>query len=161
MNPFELYHTITTKFILPMICKKNTNYHSIMNNSFINAYVADYRLPEHDDNLMVVHEKPGELDCIKIQPKTEYKIDDGHYAYIYEIPEKHKKDYNLILDSEYTLISKEHKDRLLNFWKETNPGRLHYLLNNELYNYVDMEKLNVLRWAIPRLVLSEEIYWRV
>ena len=141
------------------ICQHTTNYNSITDNSFINTFVADYKLPEHDDNIIVVQEKPGKLNCIELQPKAEYKT-DNHYIYVYETPEKYKNDYNLILNSKYSLISKELKNHLLNFWKETDSSKLHYLLYKELYNYVDMEKLNVLHWSIPNIVLSEEIYWR-
>jgi len=160
MNLFEINKNITTKFILPMICENSITYNNILNKTFLSAYIADYELPEFDDNIILVRLNPMQSGITKNKCIKEYKV-NKHFVYVYEIPENYQNDYKLILKDKYSLISENYKNKLLSFWTIDNHSKLFYILYKELFKYQEKDTISVLNWKLPVMSPRKEIYWRV
>ena len=164
MNPLN----ITTQFILPMIYENNVK-HEIINKSFINSYVSDCEIPKWDDKIIVIHSENEEPKNTKNTYVSKYKT-NNHFAYVYDILEKDKKNYHLILNDNYNLLNSQYKNKLLYFWSQNDKETkdlLHFTLYKELYNNLSLKKIRELNLQLrkrsamyPKFIPDKEIYWR-
>jgi len=128
-----------------MAFEKGTKYDKIINEDFDNAYLAIFDQPEYDDSINI-----------------HLNIDVFEH---YTIPEKWADDYVKILQGEYSELSKEYKQHLLDFWNNDETSLLYAVLHSlkerfkdrtiEVNNRIKFSKLKEL-W--PPLKLDKEIY---
>ena len=125
-------YTNTTKFILPLVFDNTTRYHKLLDNFFINAYIADMANKENDDKIHLLFADYPSLTLTQKMTDTitEYEYKDG-YVLVYPIDNKWINDYNKIILGEYSKISIEAKYRILSFWEEDKDSPLHSVLFKE------------------------------
>jgi hypothetical protein len=160
-------YTNTTKFILPLLFDKDTKYHRLFNNFFINAYIADIANKNNDDKIHLLF---ADYPSLKLQQEltdaiSEYQYKDG-YVLVYPLAIKWEDDYNKIINGLYSTISNEAKERILSFWEEDNTSLMwgilykegnavrkycEKILNMEIHDTWTKEK----EWWIPFEITSE------
>lgn len=125
-------YTNTTKFILPLLFDNNTRYHELLDNFFINAYIADMANKENDDKIHLLFADYPSLTLTQKLPDpiSEYKYKDG-FVLIYPLIPEWEEDYNKIITGEYSTISEKAKNQLLYFWEEDNTSLLWGVLYKE------------------------------
>lgn len=118
MNPLSLRKTDTTKFILPMVFDESIKYDKILTTGFEDTYIAIYNNPIYDDHITITH--TGEYNgfyLVQTEPKK-ILLEDETVFVIFDIPEQWADDFVKILQGEYSKLSEEYKQHLLNFWGE-------------------------------------------
>lgn len=77
-----------------------------------------FKLPEHTKYEHRLVDNPHFVDLIDCS--------DNKVIYIFKFPQDYMREYNLYLDSKFSLFSEDAKDVILNFWKKiygkTVPG---------------------------------------
>ncbi|MFW6225668.1 MAG: hypothetical protein ACOC3V_01755 [bacterium] len=144
MDPTLIVTTHTTKFILPLFVKENTKYKDIQD-TFINAYIADKKLPEYDNCIFLVfsghdyyNAENKETKYIKDNYKNIFinmELDNHDVIYIYDIPEEYLEDYFNFLQGNYKKFKESTKEKILKFWQVSEKS----LLYNILYNNKDFD----------------------
>jgi len=131
MDIIKYNKTFTTKFILPLLFKQNTDYSELFNNSFINAYVGDIKNKEYDDKILVVFNDypPITVTQTLLSSVTEYKEDDK-YVFVFDLPEIYTIDYYNFLAGRYDQFSDHTKDKILKFWQCNKDSLLYSVLSN-------------------------------
>jgi hypothetical protein len=118
-------YTNTTKFILPLLFDNNTRYHELLDQFFINAYIADMANKENDDKIHLLF---ADYPSLSLQQKlsdpiTEYQYKDG-FVLVYSLDLQWEDDYIKIITGEYSAVSEKAKERMLSFWEEDNTSLL-------------------------------------
>jgi|GEM_PF-3078534 hypothetical protein len=145
-------YTNTTKFILPLLFDDETKYHVLLQNLFINAYIADMSHQENDDNIHLLFADYPSLTFQKnlTDPISEYRYKDG-YVLVYPLNKKWNKDYEKIIRSEYSKISEHAKERILTFWDEDD--------TSVLYGILYKKKKYLQKYFEEILKVNTSIYW--
>lgn len=125
-------YTNTTKFILPLLFDIRTRYHELLDNFFINAYIADMANKENDDKIHLLF---ADYPSLTLQKKItdaadEYRFEDA-YVLVYPLDTKWEDDYNKIIQGNYSTISEDAKYRILSFWEEDTNSALYSVLFQE------------------------------
>jgi hypothetical protein len=141
-------------FILPIIFKgkKSTE---VITEEFINAYIADFYLPEYDDDLLVVFESEVDFDI----PVKDILLTEDHFVQIYFIPDEYLDDYLKVIAGDYSSTSNSYKELVLSFWEVDEKSSLYAVLYGLKKD--DLEKGYVakkIKELLPAFKLSEEIY---
>jgi len=125
-------YTNTTKFILPLLFDINTRYHELLDNFFINAYIADIANKENDDKIHLLFADYPSLTLTQKMTDsiTEYKYGDG-YVLVFPLEDKWEDDYNKLIQGNYSTVSKNTKYRILSFWEEDTESPLYSVLFKE------------------------------
>ena len=155
MDILKYNKTFTTKFILPLLFKQNTDYSDIFNNSFINAYIGDIRNKEYDDKVLLVF---GDYPSISItqqlpQSIAEY-MDDEKYVLVYDIEDKYIEDYNNFIVGKYNLFNNETKTKIKKFWQVDKDSLIASVLDNntqKIREYLKSKK--------SKKTITEEDIW--
>lgn len=118
-------YTNTTKFILPLLFEFNTNYHELLQNFFINAYIADMANKDNDDKIHLLFADYPSLTLTQklSDPVTEYRYKDG-FVLVYDLPIEWEEDYNKLITGQYSTISEKAKNVILSFWDEDDTSLL-------------------------------------
>jgi hypothetical protein len=123
--------TKTATFLFPLLnipkhtfsCNIKNSYNKVIYKSrFINAYLHDDKLSHRDDDhVYLLLENYQDPDFVNFYSKlTSFSnyIDDyesnGYLVAIYNVPEKNKKDYWLILEGKYSKIQDSSKELIIN-----------------------------------------------
>ena len=129
MEPLNINKTYTTIFMLAALFNNDTTYNNILQDDFIDSHISDFYRPEHDGCILIVKSK-NTIPKNTITPLiTKYK-NDTDYVFVYDIPNKFKDDYTKIMNGDFINISKDYKERLLEFWESDNTTKLYDLLIN-------------------------------
>ena len=133
-------YTNTTKFILPLVFDNTTRYHKLLDNFFINAYIADMANKENDDKIHLLFADYPSLTLTQkmTDPIIEYKYGDG-YVLVCPLENKWIDDYGKLIRGEYSTISQNAKNRILFFWDEDDNSLLYgvlYKKGNAVQKYV-------------------------
>ena len=115
MDPRNLVCTNTTRFIIPMLFE-DSNHINILDNNFVDSYSFDYYEPNHDNKIIIVR-SDDELPRTTYKPIETYKR-QNQYCFVYEIPDKFKKDYEYITKGEYEGVSLDYFRLFYNFWED-------------------------------------------
>lgn len=118
-------YTNTTKFILPLLFDKNTRYHELLDQFFINAYIADMANNENDDKIHLLF---ADYPSLSLQQQisdtiTEYQYKDG-FVLVYSLDPQWDEDYIKLITGDYSTVSEKAKERILYFWEEDNTSVL-------------------------------------
>ena len=164
MDILNFKYTYTTKFILPLLFKENTNFNRIFNESFLDAYIADMSNKDNDDKIHLVFEDYPSLTFQQLLPESiaEYKHKDEYFIFVYDIPQEYKEDYAKFLIGDYTKFSNAAKVKIISFWQVSNNTLLWGVLykeGNRIRKFFkdmlgeDLDKLprNAEWWAPPKI----------
>lgn len=100
-----------------MVPTLNVPKDALKNNGFINAYVKDTQREDDYDQSIYLLFKPTDLDKFREFLDSEYErtktviedydYPDGFVVVVYQLNEKHKKDFNFIKEGKYSKTSKD------------------------------------------------------
>lgn len=145
MDILKYNKTFTTKFILPLLFKQQTDYTELFNNSFINAYLGDIKNKEYDDKVLLVFSDYPSLSITQKLPQSvaEYMADEL-YVLVYDLPEEYLTDYINFIAGNYSEFSDHTKTRIKSFWQSDKDSIMSYVLddNKEQIKKYLKEKLN-------------------
>jgi hypothetical protein len=112
--------TLTSQFLMPLLFE-NKQFNRIIPDydTFVNAYIAYFDKPKHDNRIILVFNKKQknlpELDRIDYYTK---KIKDAEqYCYVYDIPEDLSENYTHFLMGKYSQFTDRAKQIILKFWE--------------------------------------------
>jgi hypothetical protein len=90
---------------------------ALRTNGFINAYIKDAQREDHYNESIYLLFKPNDLDKFREFLDNEYErtksiiedydYEDGYVVVVYQLNEKHKKDFSLIKEGKYSKTSKD------------------------------------------------------
>lgn len=123
--------TKTATFLFPLLnipkstfnCNIKNSYNKVIYKSrFINAYLHDDKLSYRDEDrvylLLENYQDPNFVNFYSTLTSFPNYVDDyetnGYLVAIYNIPEKNKKDYKLILEGKYSEIQNSSKELIIN-----------------------------------------------
>lgn len=137
MNDKELWLQIATKlFLLPLIEDENSL--AWLNNKTLGIYTSDTNKPEWENKIIICYDL-----CI-LPSKIRVRFDKNPYAYAeyrenidgnyhkivaFNIPPNIKKDFNHLLNGEYTKVSVQTQNKILNHWAKISPKARHIVYN--------------------------------
>ena len=126
MDILGFKYTYTTKFILPLLFKDKSNFNILFKESFINSYIADMSVKDNDDKIHLLFTDCPSLEIRKQLPDliTEYYHDAG-YVIVCPIPIGYEEDYLKFLIGEYSKLSLQAKNKIIEFW-QVNDNTLTY-----------------------------------
>ena len=121
MDVINVRYTYTTKFILPLLFEKDIKYNRILDEFFVNAFIADMANKDNDDKIHLLFADYPSLAFQKLLPEpiTEYRYDEG-YVLVYSLPIKYEEDYLKFLIGDYSKFSDDVKQKIVNFWEVDN-----------------------------------------
>lgn len=113
----ELKKTITSIFMVPTL---KINREELKDNGFLNAYIKDGGKDVQYKNSIYLLFNPKNLDKFKVFLDSEYErtksiIDDYDYSggfvvIVYELDQKFKKDFDLVMKGAYSKTSKKFQE---------------------------------------------------
>jgi hypothetical protein len=111
--------TLTSQFLMPLLFEDKQFSRIIPDYyTFINAYIADFDKPMHDNRIILVFNKKQkdlpELD--RIDYYTRKIKDDEQFVYVYDIPDNLSENYTHFLLGKYSKFTDRAKQIILNFW---------------------------------------------
>lgn len=144
-----------------MVPTLNVPKDALKNNGFINAYVKDTQREDDYDQSIYLLFKPTDLDKFREFLDSEYErtktviedydYPDGFVVVVYQLNEKHKKDFNFIKEGKYSKTSKDFQKLFPKIVKITRNGlnkdeiSLQYRIFNKAEDLVQFweEKLGI------------------
>lgn len=124
MKPMELKNyknLFKVLFILPLINNKNTL--SLINTK-LNIYAKDTNKPHWEDKIILCYKNGGNFNKVRnllenneflYEKYTEF-TDDYYTIYSFIIPNEFKKDYEHLLNGEYTKLSQKAMNKIKGAW---------------------------------------------
>lgn len=164
MDILKSKYTQTTYFLIPLLFSEDTKSSQIINNDFIDAYIADFNKKQYDDKILLVYSE--RQTGMPVTNKVDEYKDDKHRILVYELPNIFIDDYGHILKGNWSKLSDNAKERILNFWEETEDSFIYGVLYKKLNKYVkafykkysDLDPAKDLKkeefWYTPNLVLE-------
>lgn len=155
--------TYTTKFILPLLFKERIPHTKVLNENFINAYIADLEKKENDDKIHLLFSDYPSIALTNLlpEPVTEYENNRG-YVFVYDISEEYHEDYWNFLTGKYSQFSENTKQNIIDFWGVEEDSLLYgvlYKKGDKIVKYckdhlkVDLTKSmpSVEWWSAPKI----------
>jgi hypothetical protein len=143
-------------FLLPMFPGTRQAY--FYDNLFMNCFVGT---PEKSEVVSLLYRFSANRKFVDFEGAIKklsnfISMEDSECTvlYVFDIPKKHRKDYNLFLEGKYSLISESYKERILDFHKGTHLG---YELEAILYKH-ESRREQVENRIGQNLLDSEEVY---
>ena len=122
MDPLRLNVNLTTVFILPMLYDKDLKHSDILTDNYENTYIADLDEPV-DDNKIII------------------RYDDDRQTF--EMPDEYLDEYHKFILGDYSKLSNEYKQKVLNFWEANEDTLLYGVLYKEGETIVNFWKDNL------------------
>jgi len=136
--------TQASTFIIPMLSKSREKNDPFGPNSptffqrpsFINCYIGDVNFPEFDNKILLHYSFDNDISYMVFERElellptfiTDYDY-DGSTVYVFDVPEKFKKDFEAFQEGKYSEFSYNYKTKMLDFWEFNYPDNLiHSLL---------------------------------
>lgn len=153
MKDKKLWLNIATKlFLLPLIEEENSL--KWLNKTTLGIYVADTNKPEWENKIIICYDRgafPNELKVRFKKNKNSYAeytelINGNAYKVIaFTIPPQLKKDFTHLLNGEYTKVSIQTQNKILDHWgpisSKARKIATHFF-NGYNYSYSVKPKLN-------------------
>ena len=159
MNPLKLNSNNSTIWLLPMLNEKGFKHNDIINEYFINAYIADIDKPENDNKLLIKYfVVEGIPKFFNEDNKYTIYLDESDDSFVVavNIPEEHLSNYHKFLAGQYSKFSKEYKQLILQFWEEDESTLLYGILHKTGRAEKMFEEMS----DIPLDMLSSDMeYW--
>jgi hypothetical protein len=123
----------TSKFILPMVMKKDATYEDI-SKTFYKTCISIFDKPEFDDHIILVSTYSAEpKNCrLDLSLRKIYDEVNNKYLFIFEIPREYQDDLYSVISGDYSQLSEQYKQKLLHFWKESTNSPLYGVLYDVL-----------------------------
>ncbi len=117
--------------LLPLIAKDTSDCKKWLCPGLIGVYYKDTNKPHWEDKIIVVYNgremnQPilnWNLSDYKYEKYEEYINNKAYYIYAYTVPPQFKKDFNLIINGDYSKISIQAKNRILEFHFKKHNGK--------------------------------------
>src|SRR5512133_2932116 len=112
--------TKASQFLMPLLFD-NKKFTDLITDfkDFVNAYIADFDKPNHDNKVILVfNTKQKSLPETNQIDKYTKEIKDGevtHFFYVYDLPTQYEDDYAMWLLGKYSMLSDKAKQQILNF----------------------------------------------
>jgi hypothetical protein len=131
MDILKKNKTSTSQFLMPLLFE-NKQFNKIIPDydTFINAYIADFDKPKHDNRIILVF-KTKQKDLPELNRIDSYtkKVKDAEvHCYVYDIPDDLSENYTHWLLGKYSLMTDRAKKIILNFWECDNKTLLYGVL---------------------------------
>jgi hypothetical protein len=105
-------------YIFPML-KEIIKFRDLVSNVFI----GDESYPGLDGNIFVLYKFSGKQEFLAYEENmkthdlyvTAYDPDESHLMMVLKVPQQHKKDFDLLIESKYSKVSEGYKNRILTF----------------------------------------------
>lgn len=164
MDILKSKYTQTSYFLIPLLFSEDTKSSQIINDDFINAFVADFNKKQYDDRILLVYS--NKKTVIPVTNKIDEYTTDDRRVFVYELPDVFTDDYAHILKGNWSKLSDNAKRRILSFWEETEDsfihGTLYHIPNKYIKSfykkYTELDPVKDLKddefWYKPNLVLE-------
>lgn len=155
----KLYN-LSTLFALPLIQSEDNyiNKENLITDSLINTYLRDPKFPMLNTVIAVYKGNNKNLDTFS---RTEGKITDMNGLVTYHITfnEKLQKDYQKILKGEYSKLSIQAKNNIIDFWETSSKYSFieGVLYRTKFAKYLYLQSLNSKGITPPKSTSFE--YW--
>jgi hypothetical protein len=111
--------TLTSQFLMPLLFE-HKQFSKIISDytSFVNAYIADFDKPQHDNKIIVVFKTKQKYlpELNRIDSYTKTIKGDERFIYVYDIPDDLSENYSFWLLGKYSQFTDRAKKIILNFW---------------------------------------------
>lgn len=163
MDILKSKYTQTTYFLVPLLFSEDIKSSQIINDNFVNAFVADFNKKQYDDKIILVYSEKADLPA---KNKVDEYKDETRRMFVYELPEAYQDDYANVLKGYWSKLSKDAKERILSFWEETEDSFIHGVLYHTPNKYIksfykkytDLDPVKDLKkdefWYKPNLVIE-------